>query len=75
VPTKIRWANRQTSKYAQHILDTGHTYDTFEEILDVLQIKKGQFLNTLERFHIYNFSRKKLQMNATFADITLYFTS
>jgi hypothetical protein len=53
----------------------GHTYDTIKEIMEVLQIKTGQFLNKLERFHIYDLSRKKVQMNGAFADITLYFTS
>jgi hypothetical protein len=63
--------NIPTSKHARHILDTGHTYDTIEETMEVLQIKKkGQFLNTLERFHIYDMSRKKLQMNGTFRRYT-----
>jgi hypothetical protein len=62
--------NKQTSKYAQHIPDTRHTYNTIKETLEVLHIKKkGQFLNTLERFHIYDLSRQKIQMNDTFADI------
>jgi hypothetical protein len=40
-------ANKQVTQYAQHILDTGHTYSTMEEIMDVLHIKqKGQLLNT-----------------------------
>jgi hypothetical protein len=30
--------------------------------------KKGQLLNTLERYHIYNLSKQKIHMNDTFAD-------
>jgi hypothetical protein len=38
--------------------------------MEVLQIKnKAQFPNTLKRFHIYDLSRQKLQMNDTFTDI------
>jgi hypothetical protein len=42
--------NMQTSKYAQHMLDTGHTYEygIIEETMEILQVKR----NTLERFHI-----------------------
>jgi hypothetical protein len=46
--------DRQTSKYARHILDVGHTYSTIKETMEVLQInKKGQSLNTLKCFHTY----------------------
>jgi hypothetical protein len=35
-----------------------------EETVEILQInKKGHLLNTLEHFHIYNLTNKKLQMN------------
>jgi hypothetical protein len=62
--------NKQTSEYAQHTLDMGHKCNTIKETMEVLQIKKkGQFLNTLEHFHIYNLGKQKLQMNDTFADI------
>jgi hypothetical protein len=45
--------NRQTSKYAEHILDTGHAHNTIKETTEVLHIKKkGPLLNTLEHFHI-----------------------
>jgi hypothetical protein len=37
--------------------------------MEVLHIeKKGQLLNTLKRFHIYNVSKRKLQMNDTYQD-------
>jgi hypothetical protein len=59
--------NKHTSKYAQHILDTGHTYGKMEETMDVIHTtRKGHLLNTLERFYIYDLSKKKLQMNDTY---------
>jgi hypothetical protein len=58
--------NKRTSKYAQHILDTGHAYGTIEETMDIIQTtKKGHLLNTLERFYEYDLSKKKLKMNDT----------
>jgi radical SAM protein with 4Fe4S-binding SPASM domain len=41
--------NKQNSKFAQYILDTGHTHSTIDQTMKVLHIeKKGQKLNTLE---------------------------
>jgi hypothetical protein len=38
--------NKLNSKYAEHILDTGHTYGTINETVDVMRIKKeGRLLN------------------------------
>jgi hypothetical protein len=52
------------------MLDTGYAYNTTEETMEVLQIKKrGQLLTTLKCFHIYDLSRKELQMNDIFADV------
>jgi hypothetical protein len=62
-------ANKQNSKYAEHILDTGHTYSTVNETLEILHTeKKGQLLNTLERHHIYDLSKHKKQINDAFAN-------
>jgi hypothetical protein len=60
---------KYTSKYAQHILDTGHAYGKIEETMDVIHVTgKGRLLNTLERFYIYDLSKNKLQMNDTYTD-------
>jgi hypothetical protein len=41
--------NRQNSKFAQHILDTGYTYNSIDQTTEILHIeKKGQKLNTLK---------------------------
>jgi hypothetical protein len=41
--------NKQKSNYPQHILDTGHTYGTIDQTLEIPHTeKKGESLNTLE---------------------------
>jgi hypothetical protein len=46
--------NRLNSKFAQHVLETGHNHNTRDQTMEILHIeKKGPKLNTLERFHIY----------------------
>jgi hypothetical protein len=62
--------NRQNSKFAQHILDTGHEYKTIEKTMKISDIgKKGQMLDTYERFHIYEISKQNLQLNDNFTEI------
>ncbi|PNF43062.1 hypothetical protein B7P43_G02713 [Cryptotermes secundus] len=54
-------SNGQSSKVAQHALDTTHGYSTTDKILEVLYIgKKGRTLDTYERFHIYETSKLNL---------------
>jgi hypothetical protein len=61
--------NKPNSKFAQHILDTQHTYGTIDETMDILHFgKKGPQLNTLERFYIHNLCTQKLQINDTYTD-------
>jgi hypothetical protein len=61
--------NRQQSKYAEHILNTEHTYNTIDTTLKILHTeKKNRLLDTWERYHIYNFSKKRLHVNDTFAN-------
>jgi hypothetical protein len=43
----IKTKKQQHSKFAQHILETTHTYDTIDRTMKMLHIeKKGQKLNT-----------------------------
>jgi hypothetical protein len=59
----------KTSKYAQHILETGHTYGTIEDTLNILHCeKKGPLLNTLEQFHIHRLTKDRSQLNDTYTD-------
>jgi TPP-dependent indolepyruvate ferredoxin oxidoreductase alpha subunit len=43
--------NKPHSKFALHILNTGHSYNTIEETLKVLHVEKRLKLNTLERLY------------------------
>jgi hypothetical protein len=62
--------NKSNSKYAQHILDTQHTYSNIQETRDILYIeKKGPLMKTLEQFHIYSLWKENLQPNDIYTDI------
>jgi hypothetical protein len=60
--------NGQKSKFAQHILDTTHNYDTIEITMAILHIEKGRMLNALESYHIYELTKQSLQMNEALTD-------
>jgi hypothetical protein len=46
--------NPQKSKYAQHLVDNNHSYESIENNLEIVEIcGKGLILDTLEEFHIY----------------------
>jgi hypothetical protein len=62
--------NNPNTKYAQHILDTQHEYGPIANIMDILHIeRKGQLMNTWERFHIYKLSsRRSLCWYSSLAD-------
>jgi hypothetical protein len=48
----IRNSN-SNSVYSNHILNTGHTYGSITDTMDIIQTeKKGKHLNGLERYHI-----------------------
>jgi hypothetical protein len=52
------------SGYSNHILNTGHTYGTVTGTMKIITIwKKGIYLNTLEKYHIYENNRDNLHMN------------
>jgi hypothetical protein len=56
--------NGNTSKYAQHILDTAHNYDDIEETLKILQIaKKNKMLDMLENYCMYKITKQGIQIN------------
>jgi hypothetical protein len=47
--------NKSNSGYSNHKLNTGHTYGTITDTVDILNTgKKGNHLNTLEKYHIYS---------------------
>jgi hypothetical protein len=62
-------SNKENTGYSHHILNTGHTYGTLEDTLQVVKIQnKGPHLNILERFHIYKESKTGLILNDTYID-------
>jgi hypothetical protein len=53
--------SKQHSKFAQHLLETGHTYDTIDQTMKILHVEgKGPKLNTLQRYHICDMTKKGL---------------
>jgi hypothetical protein len=49
----IRTKNKKTG-YSHHILNTGHSYGSLENSLEILNIQeKGPYPNTTENFYIY----------------------
>jgi hypothetical protein len=61
---------RSNTGYANHILNTGHTYRTITDTMEIMKTeRKGRYLNTLERYYIYEISKDNLHMNHTNIDI------
>jgi hypothetical protein len=60
--------------YSNHKLNKGHTYGTVADTMDIIRMRrKGRYLNTLEKYHIYKISRNNLHMNDTSKRTILYF--
>jgi hypothetical protein len=54
------------SGYSNHILNTGHTYGTITDTMDIIRKgRKGRHLNTLEKYHIYKISKANVHLNNT----------
>jgi hypothetical protein len=57
-------SNNSNSGYSNHVLNTGHTYGTIRDTVDVItKGRKEKHLNILERYHIYRISKDNLHMN------------
>jgi hypothetical protein len=51
------------------ILDTGHECEMIEKTMKILHIeKKGQMLDTYERFHVYEISKHNIQLDDNFTE-------
>jgi hypothetical protein len=62
--------NNSNTGYTNHILNTGHTYGTITDTMEIMETeRKGKHLNMLERYHIYKASKNKIQMNDTNIDV------
>jgi hypothetical protein len=65
----IRNSNNNVG-YSNHILNTGHTYGTINDTIDIIRKrKKRKDLSTLEKCHIHKISKNNLHMNDTYNDI------
>jgi hypothetical protein len=63
-------SNNSNTGYANHILNTGHTYGIITHTMEIIKTeKKRRYLNTLERYHIYKIGKDNLHMNDTNIDI------
>jgi hypothetical protein len=52
------------SKFAQHVIEEGHSFGPMHEIMEPLRIaNKGRMLDTLERFYIYKETKLNNQIN------------
>jgi hypothetical protein len=61
--------NMENSTYAQHIINTGHTYGSIQNTMEILHTtQKGKYMNCLEKFHIYCSYKNKRQMNEILFD-------
>jgi hypothetical protein len=61
--------NRTKTGYSQYIINTGHEYGNIENTLNILNVeKKGPFLNTLEKFHIYKKQKTDNLLNESCTD-------
>jgi hypothetical protein len=62
-------SNNSNTGYLNHISNTGHTYGTIADTMEIITIgRKGKYLNTLQKYHIYKISRDNLHINDTHID-------
>jgi hypothetical protein len=62
-------SNNGKTGYLNHILNKGHTSGTMQDTMEIITlIRKGKYLNTLEKYHIYKASKDNLNMNDTHID-------
>jgi hypothetical protein len=62
--------NKDTSTYAQHISNTGHAYGNMQDVMEVIQIgRKGRYMNSMERFHIFCTQKENKHMNEILFDL------
>jgi hypothetical protein len=71
-PFKIRFiehsqatkSNTNNSMHSQHIPNSEHSYGLLDSTIDILHIvRKGKYMNTLEKFYIYKTRKQGTQQN------------
>jgi hypothetical protein len=56
--------NNSKSGYSNHILNTGHSYGSITDTMEIMKIeRKGKHLNTWEKYHIYKIIKEGIHMN------------
>jgi hypothetical protein len=61
--------NTSQSKFAQHIITKGHTFDCIQNTMEVLHThEKGAYLNTLARYHIHIEAKNNNHLNEEFSE-------
>jgi hypothetical protein len=62
--------NKETSGYARHILNSGHSYGSIDDTMGIIKIeRKGKHLDTLERFHIFCIFKQNKHLNDNNIDV------
>jgi hypothetical protein len=62
--------NKDSSEYAQHILNTGHSYGKIEDIMEIIKVEnKGKHLDTLEKYHIFCSYKQNIHLNNNNIDV------
>jgi hypothetical protein len=62
--------NRPDTGYSRHILDTGHAYGNMENTMSIIRkTRKGKFMNSLEKHHIFLANKQEIHMNEFHIDI------
>jgi hypothetical protein len=52
------------SKYAQHLVENDHPMAPINETMEVVQVvKKGHYMNALQRFYVYEETHRNNQLN------------
>jgi hypothetical protein len=56
--------NIQISKFAQHLLNSGHSIGPLEDIMGIIYTtNKGRLMDTIERFYIHKETHRNNQIN------------
>jgi hypothetical protein len=67
--------NKDTSTYAQHILNTGHSYGNIQHTMEIIQVtQKGSYMNNLEKYHTYCAHQQGIQVNEVLFDLKILYS-
>jgi hypothetical protein len=62
--------NKHHSGYSNHILHTGHACGSVTDAMKVVKMRKREkYLNTIQKYHVYELGKSGLHMNDAFCDV------